>query len=705
MKLKVRIGKPSGIQVKINQPARMSVHMGNVKIISEGYRPPQYEGEYEVIPTKETQALETNGYLLKNDITVQPIPDEYVIPEGTKNIVTNGEHDVKDFEKVDVDVPIPDGYVKPQGVKEIVTNGDHDVTEVKTARVNVPNKIPDGYIKPSGTKQITQNGTHDVKQYESAEVNVPIPEGYIKPQGTKQITQNGEHDVNSYQKVNVDVPNEIPEGYYDASGLDVDESKVLEGEIYIDENGHKIGTMPNKGAVNATIQGLVSGMSTPQPYTIPEGYHNGKGKVQISSDVKTLHDDIAKALRNKGQVVSVNYDPKQFPSQIGNIQTSEDLDSVLTEQEELIAELQETLKNKASGGGGEIPEGYYDASGITTSTSDVRKGKEFINKDGKQVGTMPEYLDGVADRTLSVDYYPDSFDSLFYMIPKGYHDGNSYVDIDPRSKSVTPTKQAQKVTPDSKTVLYEVNVAPIPDEYIIPQGEKEITENGQYDVSSFASVKVNVAGGGGGEPDPSALYQRVEYIESAEEGTYPYIVTDFCADNDSGVEVVASFPILQDRIPMGSREDSNATRFYCCYPLSSTGSYYGFNSGSTLSGSFAVNTKYICQTNFLCSRMAGIFTPNGDRKSSGIITTTLTTQSGPVSIFGYRYCSTGNMASKREYKFYGARLSQLFEVVREYIPCYRKSDGVVGVYEKFTGQFLTNNADTGSFAKGADIDW
>jgi len=211
--------------------------------------------------------------------------------------------------------------------------------------------------------------------------------------------------------------------------------------------------------------------------------------------------------------------------------------------------------------------------------------------------------------------------------------------------------------------------------------------------------------GGSTEPDPRDQYQRVDYITSAEEGTYPYIITDFCADNDSGVEVIASFPTLQDRIPMGARLDTNATRFYVCYPLSSTGSYYGFNSGLTLSGSFAVNTKYICQTNFLCSRMAGIFTPNGDRKSSGIITSTLTTQDGPVSIFGFRYCSTGNVTSKREYKFYGARLSQLFEVVREYIPCYRKSDGEVGLYETFTKTFLTNDAGVGSFTYGAEIDW
>lgn len=33
---------------------------------------------------------------------------------------------------------IPDGYVKPEGTKNITTNGIHDVTEYASAEVNVP---------------------------------------------------------------------------------------------------------------------------------------------------------------------------------------------------------------------------------------------------------------------------------------------------------------------------------------------------------------------------------------------------------------------------------------------------------------------------------------------------------------------------------------------------------------------------------------
>ena len=303
-------------------------------------------------------------------------------------------------------------------------------------------------------------------------------------------------------------------------------------------------------------------------------------------------------------------------------------------------------------------------------------------------------------------------------------------------KSVTITENGtSNVMPSIGSAFSKVNITvevPIPDGYVKPTITIDATEytpgttnqtiaSGTYcsgvqtilgdsnliadNIAEGVSIFGVVGTHSGGEigPDYYNIYQRVEYIESAVEGTYPYIITDYYANNHTGVEVIASFPVLQDRIPMGSRENSDATRFYCCYPLSSTGSYYGFNSGSSLSGSFDINTKYRCQTNFLGSRMAGIFDFNGNRKSGGLISTTLTTQTAPISIFGYNSASSGAVSSKREFKLYGAKISQGFEVVREYIPCCRKSDGVVGVYEKFTGQFLT--AETGAFAKGADIEW
>ena len=60
------------------------------------------------------------------------------------------------------------------------------------------------------------------------------------------------------------------------------------------------------------------------------------------------------------------------------------------------------------------------------------------------------------------------------------------------AKTATPTKETQTVNPDSGKLLSSVTVNPIPDDYIIPTGTKNITENGTVDVTSFAEVNVAV---------------------------------------------------------------------------------------------------------------------------------------------------------------------------------------------------------------------
>lgn len=64
-----------------------------------------------------------------------------------------------------------------------------------------------------------------------------------------------------------------------------------------------------------------------------------------------------------------------------------------------------------------------------------------------------------------------------------------------QTKTVTPTKSQQTVSPDSGyDGLSGVTVNAIPDNYVIPTGTVNITTNGTHDVSGKASVNVNVPG-------------------------------------------------------------------------------------------------------------------------------------------------------------------------------------------------------------------
>lgn len=347
----------------------------------------------------------------------------------------------------------------------------------------------------------------------------------------------------------------------------------------------------------------------------------------------------------------------------------------------------------ATGSGTELPE--LENPG---TAGDLMEGKQLIDGAGRVVDGTFTIAPELAEQAALID---EIREALLGKTAVGE------IPAAPVIEALEITENGVYNAPEGVDGYAPVTVnVPVPEEYIRPAGTLEITENGTYDVAAYAAVSVAVAGAV--PSDPREGYQRVEYITAAEEETYPYIITDFIADNDSGLEVVASFPKLADRIPMGSRVDSEPTRLYCVYPMSNSSFYYGFNGGYSISGSPKADTIYRLQTNFLNSRMANVYDEDGIMVKSAVIASSikLTKQTCPVSIFGYNRGDTGAVSSKREYVLYSARCTQKHEVVREYIPVRRKSDGAVGLYEKFSGTFWGNDDTAGSaFAAGPDIEW
>ena len=104
-----------------------------------------------------------------------------------------------------------------------------------------------------------------------------------------------------------------------------------------------------------------------------------------------------------------------------------------------------------------IPDIYQDVSSVNATAAQVLANAIFVTSDGSvTAGTMPN--NGAVEVVLSIG-------NETYDVPLGYHNGEGTVSIVPETKTATPTKSQQNITPTAGKVLSQVTVAPIPAAY------------------------------------------------------------------------------------------------------------------------------------------------------------------------------------------------------------------------------------------------
>lgn len=192
---------------------------------------------------------------------------------------------------------------------------------------------------------------------------------------------------------------------------------LVESTANLDTCAEAIDGIVNQGAVSATVQ-------EGDTYTIPKGYHNGAGTVSGVSGGGSYNLQ-SKSVTPTKQQQSITPDSGYYG-----------LSDVTV---------------------GAIPQNYQDVSSVTAAAGDVLAGKVIVTADGKvTTGTMAN--NGAVSKVLTAA-------DPSYNVPKGYHSGAGTVSLDTETKTVTPTKAQQTVSPTAGKVLSTVTVEAIPAQY------------------------------------------------------------------------------------------------------------------------------------------------------------------------------------------------------------------------------------------------
>jgi hypothetical protein len=185
-------------------------------------------------------------------------------------------------------------------------------------------------------------------------------------------------------------------------------------------------------------------------------------------------------------------------------------------------------------------------------------------------------------------------------------------------------------------------------------------------------------------------YQQVEYIEST--GTQ-YIDTGILGKSSLRIVVKTNYA---EGALLGTQSNTDTNKSIAIVGASVEHVRFMASGGTQVSANYTSKTPYeidLSITNFK-------ITSDDGQSYTSPLNGTSTTIDYPMYVFARNIDGQASGFSKR--KVYSLKIYDNETLVRDYIPCYRKSDGAIGLYDLANGVFYTNNG-TGTFTKGKEI--
>ena len=419
----------------------------------------EYSGDYTVTPSESTQTLATSGKKATSDITVNPIPSEYIVPSGSQTIITDGTYDVTEYASAVVEVGSPP--IQSKSVSYTPTES------AQSAEITPDN----GYFG-----------------LEKVDISVgAISSDYV---GSNIARRDGDDLTASGDTVTA------PAGYYENSASKAVASGKVIPASSITAEGATLSTGADYIALNRKC--------TNTPTVSPAGYVSSgtSGKTDITLKASATIDPTPTA---SGDTVTI---PSGFYTASTTKSVASGTEGTPTATKGTVSSNSVTVTPSVTNSAGYIAGGTHTGTAVTVSASELVSGTYTVDSSGtKDVTNYASASVPAGNRGNSTVYVNTTSTKKQYTVKhdnatSGFYDANSLktdgvVEFTRQQETITPTTSTQTATPTNATYyLDSVTVNPIPPQYIIPSGTKSITANDTYDVTQYASAVVNVSGGG-----------------------------------------------------------------------------------------------------------------------------------------------------------------------------------------------------------------
>ena len=188
-----------------------------------------------------------------------------------------------------------------------------------------------------------------------------------------------------------------------------------------------------------------------------------------------------------------------------------------------------------------------------------------------------------------------------------------------------------------------------------------------------------------------AQYQQVEYIQSS--GTQ-WIDTGFTPNQDTRVICDFQLTSITSSFILGARTSSTSNSY--TFNMDSTGFVSAYRNSGNLPVAQSDTERHVVEKN------RGVTYFDGETKLMVSKDGNNFAADGPLNLFA---CNNGGAKGYLPScsRIYSCIIYDNGKLVREYIPCYRKSDDVVGLYDVLNDKFYTNQG-TGKFTAGAPVE-